>query len=322
MTQGPTFEKLCAFCLSVSASLPSVSQTHAPAFRTYMFQLFPPAKPHAGWVVLLPHRRYYGTDRRPGGWDAEPQPMTPRVLAAHWHAHPSQLHTGEKDEWVVGTVVSQSWWKYQLTCWCPVKLSHFGMHRALHMLNERSVCKNATFGVSPAFPFSLNTQDLSFKLHIPRMHQPESSHCLPTPVFIKQEHLCLHHCWQTSTGRRKSSPDKPGFTSSWWDLWYLLSWAGLVFFFFVFFAFLATHRPVRLGSEQTRRLWWGLPPIQASPGCGSVCLRKRRREEKGGGRERGRRREQGELQRHRWRKYLQVKQPPVNPGGANGHTHT
>lgn len=126
-------------------------------------------------------------------------------------------------------------------------------------------------------------QDLSFKLSHSSNASPESSHCLPTPVFIKQEHPCLHQCWQTSTGRRKSSPnvppDKPGFTSS--SLIFAeLSWT--VFFFFLFII-LATHRPVRLGSEQSRRHWWGLPPIQASPGCGSVCLRKRRREKKGGG---------------------------------------
>lgn len=54
----------------------------SPPRRTYMLQFFPPAEPNAGRVILLPHRRYYGAHRRPRGCDAEPHPLTSRVLAA------------------------------------------------------------------------------------------------------------------------------------------------------------------------------------------------------------------------------------------------
>lgn len=48
--------------------------------RTYMLQFFPPAKPHAGRVVLLPHGCDYGAHWRARG-DAEAHPLTSRVLA-------------------------------------------------------------------------------------------------------------------------------------------------------------------------------------------------------------------------------------------------
>lgn len=67
----------------------------APLLTTYMLQFFPPAKPHAGRVVLLPHSCYNGTDWRPCGGDAEPYPLTSLVRAAPGPTFPSWLHVCE-----------------------------------------------------------------------------------------------------------------------------------------------------------------------------------------------------------------------------------
>lgn len=64
----------------------------APLLTTYMLQFVPPAKPHAGRVVLLPHSCYDGTDWRPC---AEPYPLTSLVLEARRPTFPSWLHVCE-----------------------------------------------------------------------------------------------------------------------------------------------------------------------------------------------------------------------------------
>lgn len=97
---------------------------------------------------------------------------------------------------------------------------------------------------------------------------PGSFHILPSPVFIKKEHPCLHHCWQTSTGWWKSSPNVPPeklhplmMRSSvcaelhWTGSWLHTDESGS-----------ALSTP---GTSTT--LWSGLPPIQASPVRERMC---------------------------------------------------
>ena len=70
------------------SSMTIVFPYHSPALRTYVLQFFPPAKPHAGRVVLLPHGCYYGAHWRPRGCDTEPRPLSSQVLASRRPAFP------------------------------------------------------------------------------------------------------------------------------------------------------------------------------------------------------------------------------------------
>lgn len=121
----------------------------APLLTTYMLQFFPPAKPHAGRVVLLPHRCYNGTDWRPCGGDAEPYPLTSLVLAAPGPTFPSWLHVCE----TVAAKVCQARKKNQSALVTPIG------------------CDTTSLSSTHLFFRKMNANSREQELYIPQMNQ-------------------------------------------------------------------------------------------------------------------------------------------------------
>lgn len=137
---------------------------------TYMLQFFPPAKPHAGRVVLLPHSCYYGTHWRPRGCDAEPYPLTSLVLAARRPTFPPELHVCE----TVGAKVCQPWLKKKI--WTRYS---YWMWYKIFVFNSFSFNK-------------MNANSHEQELYIPQMHQHMAVFRSIPPPLLANIHNEMH----------------------------------------------------------------------------------------------------------------------------------